>query len=102
MKDADLRALTTDFAQLILEAAYEATLAAALHYAHETGNNRVYLTLLGGGAFGNPDQWIVNAIRQALLAYQDADLNVMIVSHRGSKPHVQALVDQLMREISPA
>ena len=44
------------FARLILEAAYEATFAAALLNASKTGNKSLYLTLLGGGAFGNdPD-----------------------------------------------
>lgn len=37
-------------ASLILQAAYQATLAAAVINAQRTGNNQVYLTLLGGGA----------------------------------------------------
>ena len=74
--------LWTEFAQLVLEAAYEATLAAAVHNAQATGNNKVYLTLLGGGAFGNPDEWIMGAIRNALLAYQDSGLQVGIVDRK--------------------
>lgn len=70
-------------------------MAAAVQNAQETGNNTVYLTLLGGGAFGNSEEWIIDAIRQALLAYQDAGLNVLIVSHLRSKPSVKALVDEL-------
>ena len=38
-----------EFARLILEATYEATLCAALVNARKTGNNRVFLTLVGGG-----------------------------------------------------
>lgn len=87
--------LWCEFAQLVLQAAYEATLAAAVQNAQESGNNTVYLTLLGGGAFGNPEEWIIDAIRQALLAYQDAGLNVLIVSYLRSKPSVKALVDEL-------
>ncbi|MDY0207811.1 MAG: hypothetical protein RBR82_14490 [Pseudomonas sp.] len=87
--------LWTEFAQLILEAAYEATLAAAVQNAQATGNNRVYLTLLGGGAFGNPDEWIMNAIRKALLAYQDSGMWVGIVSHSQSKVQVRALVGEM-------
>lgn len=87
--------LWREFAQLVLQAAYEATLAAAVQNAQESGNNTVYLTLLGGGAFGNPEEWIIDAIRQALLAYQDAGLNVLIVSYLRSKPSVKALVDEL-------
>jgi hypothetical protein len=46
----------TEFAKLILDAAYEATLCAAVINATQTGVNTVYLTLLGGGVFGNRDQ----------------------------------------------
>lgn len=87
--------LWAEFAQLILEAAYEATLAVAVQNAQATGNNRVYLTLLGGGAFGNPDEWIIDAIRKALLAYQDSGLQVGIVSHAQSKAQVRALLGEI-------
>jgi lipoprotein signal peptidase len=53
-------------ASLILQAAYQGTLAAAVINAEKTGNNRVYLTLLGGGAFGNAIEWIMKALQQAL------------------------------------
>lgn len=76
--------LWAEFAQLILDAAYEATLAAAVQNAQATGNNRVYLTLLGGGAFGNPDEKVIGTIRKALLAYQGFGLWVGIVSHSRS------------------
>jgi hypothetical protein len=41
------------FARLVLEASYEATICAAILNASSTGNNRSFLTLVGGGAFGN-------------------------------------------------
>lgn len=87
--------LWTEFAQLILDAAYEATLAAAVQNEQATGNNKVYLTLLGDGAFGSPDEWIMDAIRNALLAYRDADLKVMIVSYSRSKAQVMTLVQKI-------
>lgn len=86
--------LWADFAQLVLNAAYEATLAAAVHNAAETGNHTVFLTLLGGGAFGNPEQWIVAAIQRALLRYQNSGLNVVIVSHSRSNPRLLAMLDE--------
>lgn len=89
-------ALWADFAQLILEAAYEATLAAAVHNANTYGSNKVFLTLLGGGAFGNPEEWVLSAIRRALLAYKDADLDVVIVSYQQSNPRVKTLVDEVV------
>lgn len=67
------------FARLVLEAAYEATLrAAAENHAHG-GSNRVYLTLLGGGAFGNERAWIDDAILRALDVMRPFPLDVRIV-----------------------
>jgi len=43
------------FAQLVLEAVYEATLWAAALNAQRGVSNIVLLTRLGGGAFGNDD-----------------------------------------------
>jgi hypothetical protein len=41
------------FARLVLEASYEATFWAALENVHvHGGSNKLFLTLLGGGAFG--------------------------------------------------
>ena len=54
------------FAQLILDAAYEATFCAAAINAARTGNKSLYLTMLGGGAFGNEESWIIAAIRRSL------------------------------------
>lgn len=92
--------LWADFAQLVLNAAYEATLAAAVQNAAETGNNRVFLTLLGGGAFGNPEGWIIAAIRRALLLYQNSGLSVMIVSHSRSNPRVVAMLDEVKQAVA--
>ena len=47
------------FAALILEAAYEATMTAALLNAGRRASNLVLLTQLGGGAFGNDEEWII-------------------------------------------
>jgi len=48
------------FAQLVLEASYEATMCAALLNVEITGSNQSFLTLLGGGAFGDRDEWILS------------------------------------------
>ena len=84
--------LWEEFAQLVLEASYEATMCAAILNAKRTGNNRLYLTLLGGGAFGNEPDWIIAGLRRALNLYRDADLDVAIVSYRLSNSDVQDLV----------
>jgi len=69
------------FARLVLEASYEATLLVGLMNAEATGNRRVNLTMLGGGAFGNAPAWIVDAIDRSLRIFDGADLDVVMVSH---------------------
>lgn len=86
--------LWADFAKLILEASYEATICAAILNANKTGNKQLFLTLLGGGAFGNETAWIMKAIYRALDLYRHVDLDVAIVSYRSSNPAVQALIGQ--------
>ena len=81
-----------EFARLILEATYEATLCAALVNASKTGNNRVFLTLVGGGVFGNKTAWIVESLHRALNLYKQAALDVAIVSYESSNPDIQHLV----------
>ena len=83
-----------EFAQLILDAAYEATLYAAMQNLLESGQSRVFLTLLGGGVFGNDREWIMAALRRALLRFAALELDVVIVSHGRSNPAVRALVDE--------
>lgn len=85
-------ALWQPLASLILQAAYEATLAAALINATKTGNKKVYLTLLGGGAFGNAISWIIDALQKALNAYRQSGLSIMIVSYGRSKPELSSLL----------
>ncbi len=87
--------LWTDFAKLILDAAYEATLLAAVINASRTGVNIVYLTLLGGGVFGNDDAWIFSAIERACSKTKSQGLDIRIVSYRRSKPAVAELVNRV-------
>lgn len=86
--------LWSRFATLVLEASYEATLCAAIINADRTGNNTLFLTLLGGGAFGNELAWITGAIRCVLSKYRDCGLDVAIVSYGRSKPCVQHLATE--------
>ena len=72
-------------ARLVLRGAYEATLAVAACKAHGAGGERVkvFLTAVGGGAFGNRDEWIFDAMNAALQTHKDAPLDVFLV-HYGS------------------
>jgi hypothetical protein len=82
------------FATFVLEAAYEATLWAAVANAHRTGNNVVLLTRLGGGAFGNRDEWIDAALRRALLMAVGSGLDVRLVSHGPPLPSALQLAHE--------
>ncbi|MEJ8827113.1 hypothetical protein WKW80_34860 [Variovorax humicola] len=82
------------FASLVLDAAYEATLLSAAINRAANSNPVVFLTRLGGGAFGNDSRWIAAAVRRALNVCRDADLDVRIVSHGDPDSGMLALVDE--------
>ncbi len=81
------------FAQLVLDAAYEATLLAGVLNSRQVGSNTVLLTLLGGGAFGNAAEWIYAAIERALEKTQGHGLDVRLVSYGPPSPQMRALVN---------
>ena len=56
----------------------------------------MYLTLLGGGAFGNENEWIINAIRRALNRYTNYNLDIAFVSYSQSNFDIQQLVSEYM------
>ena len=80
------------FATLVLEASYEATICAAILNSASSGNHKLFLTLLGGGAFGNATKWIVGGIDRALNLYENSALDVAIVSFGSSKAESQQIV----------
>ena len=82
------------FATLILEAAYEATLWAATLNKLRSSSNVVFLTQLGGGAFGNDDSWVQSALRRALDFFKTVGLDVRIVSYRAPSPDLVRLANE--------
>lgn len=86
--------LWAELARIILEASYEATICAGILNFQKTGNNKVYLTLIGGGAFGNEIAWIINAIERSLDLYSHVGLDIFIVSYGYSNSHIQELINQ--------
>ena len=75
------------FARLVLRGAYDATLCVARCLAAQrpTGERvTVYLTSLGGGAFGNRSHWIGEAITAALEKHREAPLDVVLI-HYGTR-----------------
>ena len=95
------RALWAPFARLVLAASYEATLLAALEASERHGgaggSRVVYLTLLGGGVFGNSLAWIVDAIRGACASLRGVALDVRVVSY---SPSVDKRVAALVAEFA--
>ncbi len=83
------------FAQLILDASYEATLCVAILNANKSGNNKVFLTLVGGGVFGNRQEWILKAVERALSLYPKWGLDIRMVSYGTSNPRVQQLINKV-------
>jgi hypothetical protein len=76
-------------AQLVLDASYEATLlAAAIEAAEGRGSGQVLLTFLGGGAFGNRDEWIESAIVRACVKLGGVGLRVVLCHHGRVDPRI--------------
>jgi hypothetical protein len=81
------------FASLVLEAAYESTMWEAVLNARRGASNIVLLTLLGGGAFGNREEWILAAIRRALEMTSGFDIDVRLVSYGPPQQSILRLVE---------
>jgi hypothetical protein len=82
------------FALLVLEAAYEATMWATVLNAQRGASNIVFLTLLGGGAFGNDGSWIYAAIRRAIELVTTFDLDVRLVSYGTPSKEIVAIAEE--------
>lgn len=86
--------LWLSFAKIILEACYEASLAAAVINKKKNNVSKVYLTLVGGGDFGNPKSMILSAIRRALDIYKDCGLDVYLLSYRELDPEIESYLPE--------
>ena len=84
--------MSEEFARLILDSAYESTFLAAIKNFSITGNNRLFLTLLGGNAFGNKISWITEAIYDKLRKFQSFPLEVKIVSFSRSNFEISEVI----------
>jgi hypothetical protein len=82
------------FARLVLEAAYETTLLVGVEQADAGGSNTVLLTRLGGGAFGNDEAWISDAIERALAIVEHAGLDIRLVSFGSVHPSMRAIAER--------
>lgn len=83
------------FARVVLEATYEATLYAAWMNMHLNGSNLVYLTLVGGGAFGNEEQWIFESLKKVMDKFKSLPLDVRFVSYGASNPRLLRWINDI-------
>ena len=81
------------FPRLILDATYEATFCVALKNLQETGSNKLYLTLVGGGVFGNSLDWILSSVSRSLKLFASTELDVKIVSYSRSNPGIVTFLE---------
>ena len=79
------------FATIILEGLYEATLLAAIENADRHPQAPVFLTSVGGGVFGNDERWIINAMNRAFDICANSGLDVRIVNYRHIRNKYRAL-----------
>lgn len=84
-------------AQLILNASYKATLMQAVVNKLMTGNATVFLTFLGGGEFGNPKEWIYDAMLDAIQLVSSADLDIRIVTFHNPDPDLVERIESFSR-----
>lgn len=82
------------FSRMILEAAYEATFYAAVENLNSTGNNKLFLTLVGGGVYGNRSEWILDAIAMSMEKFRHVPLDVRIVTYGYSSSEIRNFVAQ--------
>jgi len=75
-------------ARLCLNGAYDATLAVAAILARKKGKRiNVFLTKVGGGVFGNRDEWISDAIKRSLVKFKSEPIDVSLVHYGAEERH---------------
>lgn len=83
------------FARIILEATYESTLYAAVLNMEKNNSNKVFLTLVGGGAFGNEEYWILESLQKAIKKFKNVPLDIRIVSYGRSNPNLINCINEI-------
>lgn len=87
--------LWENLARIILEATYEATFYAALINLKNGGSSKLFLTLVGGGVFGNKTEWILDAIKNSVQKFRNKNLEVSVVSYGQSNKLVTKMIDHI-------
>lgn len=82
------------FPKLILDATYEATFRVAIENLQRHQVGKLFLTLVGGGVFGNSIAEILGAIERSLALFREYPLEVAIVSYGSSQSRVADFVQR--------
>jgi hypothetical protein len=83
------------FARIILEALYESTLYVGMLNMEKNNSNLVYLTLVGGGAFGNEEYWILESMQKAIRKFKNVPLDIKIVSYGKSNLNLKRYIEEI-------
>lgn len=83
------------FARIILEATYESTLYAGMLNLVNNNSNKVFLTLIGGGAFGNEEHWILDSLQKSIRKFKNVPLDIKIVSFGRSNPNLVKCINEI-------
>lgn len=83
------------FARIILEATYESTLYAGILNMLNNNSNKVFLTLIGGGAFGNEEHWILDSLQKTIRKFKNVPLDIKIVSYGRSNPNLVKCINEI-------
>ncbi|SFU54063.1 hypothetical protein SAMN05216480_106146 [Pustulibacterium marinum] len=83
------------FARVILEATYESTLLAGVLNMENNNSNKVFLTLVGGGAFGNEEYWILESMQKAIRKFKNVPLDIRIVSYGNSNTNLIKCINEI-------
>ncbi|HCS52397.1 MAG TPA: hypothetical protein DIW81_12520 [Planctomycetaceae bacterium] len=72
-------------------------MCAAILNQERTGSNQLFLTLLGGGAFGNNSEWISTSITRSLDLYAGFGIDISLVSFGTSDESIRQIVREYNR-----
>jgi hypothetical protein len=83
------------FAEIVLQAQYEATIWAAVLNCLRGGTNILHLTFVGGGVYGNETAWIARSIAKALSisSKYDCGLDIRICYHNRIDEDMKGRID---------
>lgn len=58
-------------------------------------SNKVFLTLIGGGAFGNEEHWILDSLQKTIRKFKNVPLDIKIVSYGRSNPNLVKCINEI-------